>query len=447
MSKKRKMSKTTISDNQFERIKIQEDLETLLNALTNEPVPDDTPGEETRRVKIYDFLRPDRFSRDQIMALQMIHEQFSMLASQSLSKRLGMRTEIYVASVDQISFQEFIRCVPLNSSCAVVALKPLPGSIVIQIDPSIAQSIIASKTGYAFNASASPNQLTAIDSAILEEEYTMFAKWIATAWHPVASLYPRIEYLENMPEKLCNIPSCDMVLLITCEFHIGDTEAMMNLCFPYRTIEPLIEHLSARNVMGTVPTQKKRLNTNFNLSTHISVHGGSMYWKEINALREGSILPIANAHGTNAQADIIIGGVQVSPVSISLEARECCIRLDSKILATGKTASTKPKFITWYSFIHFTRQLIQRVLSLQVNTTLTDYLSTLDFGVLKRIVSEESLWVSSLIISRLDETTKIKVLKSLKKYRYRLISKKLREQSSVSKNTEIAVLRGLRYRA
>lgn len=71
--------------------------------------------EEEHKVKIYDFRRPDKFSKDQFQELlQMIHETFSRLVSTMLSAQLRANCQVQVTSVDQITYEEFVRSIPGN---------------------------------------------------------------------------------------------------------------------------------------------------------------------------------------------------------------------------------------------------------------------------------------------------------------------------------------------
>ena len=57
----------------------QGEIDALLSALSSGSVDIDAINEEKkeRAVKLYDFRRPDKFSKDQLRAIQMIHEAFS----------------------------------------------------------------------------------------------------------------------------------------------------------------------------------------------------------------------------------------------------------------------------------------------------------------------------------------------------------------------------------
>jgi flagellar motor switch protein FliM len=54
----------------------QEEIDQLLTAINagdTEPV-DFKPAADTRKIKIYDFKRPDKFSKEQIRTVSIMHE-------------------------------------------------------------------------------------------------------------------------------------------------------------------------------------------------------------------------------------------------------------------------------------------------------------------------------------------------------------------------------------
>ncbi|HMB00080.1 MAG TPA: hypothetical protein VKS21_03750, partial [Spirochaetota bacterium] len=59
----------------------------------------DDYSKKTASVKMYDFKRPDKFSKDQIRTIQMMHETYARLTTTSLSALLRSFVNVHVASV------------------------------------------------------------------------------------------------------------------------------------------------------------------------------------------------------------------------------------------------------------------------------------------------------------------------------------------------------------
>ena len=99
----------------------QDEIDQLLTAISTGEVDADEMknNSEQRKVKIYDFKRPDKFSKDQIRTISMIHETFARLTSTSLSAQLRAMVHVHVVSVDQLTYEEFIRSIPNPTTLAV----------------------------------------------------------------------------------------------------------------------------------------------------------------------------------------------------------------------------------------------------------------------------------------------------------------------------------------
>lgn len=93
-------------------------------------------------MKIYDFKRALRFSKDQIRSLTRIHENFARLLTTSFSAQLRTYVQITVVSVDQIPFEEFVRSIPNMTLINVFEVPPLDGNILMEINPNIAYSML-----------------------------------------------------------------------------------------------------------------------------------------------------------------------------------------------------------------------------------------------------------------------------------------------------------------
>ena len=59
----------------------QSEIDKLLSALSDGSVDANQvkAEEDQKKVKVYDFKRPDKFSKDQIRTLQMLHDNFGRL--------------------------------------------------------------------------------------------------------------------------------------------------------------------------------------------------------------------------------------------------------------------------------------------------------------------------------------------------------------------------------
>ncbi len=232
----------------------QDEIDALLTAISTGEVDatDYSAAKEQKKVKIYDFRRPDKFSKDHIRTLQMMHETFARLTTTALSAQLRALVSVHVASVDQLTYEEFIRSIPNPTTLAVINMDPLKGSAVLEIDPSITFTIIDKLFGGLGEASKISRELTDIELSVMEGIIVRILGNLREAWSNVIDLRPRLGNIETNPQFAQIVPPNDMVVLITLETKVGDVEGMTNLCIPYISIEPIISKLSAQYMYSSI---------------------------------------------------------------------------------------------------------------------------------------------------------------------------------------------------
>lgn len=226
----------------------QDEIDQLLQAISTGEAnnADYKPMSETRKIKIYDFKRPDKFSKEQIKTVSIMHETFARLTTTSLSAQLRSLVHVHVESVDQLTYEEFIRSIPTPTTLAVVNMDPLKGNAVLEIDPAITFSIIDRLFGGEGQAGKVSRDLTDIEQAVMEGIIVRILANMREAWTQVIDLRPRLGQIETNPQFAQIVPPSEMVVLVTLSTKIEEEEGMMNFCIPYLTIEPIISKLSSQ---------------------------------------------------------------------------------------------------------------------------------------------------------------------------------------------------------
>ena len=226
----------------------QDEIDQLLQAISSGESEDTDfkPVNDTRKIKIYDFKRPDKFSKEQIRTVSIMHETFARLTTTSLSAQLRSLVHVHVASVDQLTYEEFIRSIPTPTTLAVINMDPLKGNAVLEIDPAITFSMIDRLFGGTGQGAKVSRDLTDIEQSVMEGIIVRILANMREAWTQVIDLRPRLGQIETNPQFAQIVPPSEMVVLVTLETKVGEEEGMMNFCIPYLTIEPIISTLSSQ---------------------------------------------------------------------------------------------------------------------------------------------------------------------------------------------------------
>ena len=224
----------------------QSEIDKLLSALSDGSVSADAvkAEEDQKKVKTYDFKRPDKFSKDQIRTLYMLHENFARLLNTYLSTSLRTMVNVEVASVEQLTYQEFVQSMANPSVIGVLAVPPLKGNIIMEVDTIIAFSIIDRVFGGQGEATSKPSVLTEIEETVMRKMLAKAMDNLRDAWENVAKFNPKLEIIESNPQFTQIVPPSDMVVIVTLKITIGSVEGFMNICIPYLVLEPIMSKLT-----------------------------------------------------------------------------------------------------------------------------------------------------------------------------------------------------------
>ena len=116
----------------------QAEVESLLNNLESagprsENSPSGSAGASSattrvrERVLPYDFRRPERVGKEQMRALQSLHEGFGRNFGAEISALLRSIVEVKLVSVDQLTYSEFVFSLENPTCFNLIRAEPLDG--------------------------------------------------------------------------------------------------------------------------------------------------------------------------------------------------------------------------------------------------------------------------------------------------------------------------------
>ena len=283
----------------------QDDIDQLLTAISTGDSDNFKPVSDTRKIKLYDFKRPDKFSKEQIRTVSVMHETFARLTTTSLSAQLRTLVQVHVASADQLTNEEFTRSIPSPTTLAVINMDPLKGNAVLEIDPSITFSMIDRLFGGKGVTSMTNNkvrELTDIEQSVMEGIIVRILANMREAWTQVIDLRPRLGQIETNPQFAQIVPPSEMAVLVTLETKFAEVEGMINFCIPYLTIEPIISKLSSQYWFSSVRrssttqylgTLKEKLAT-VDMDVVAEIGSIQLPIRDVLSLQKGDIVRLSN---------------------------------------------------------------------------------------------------------------------------------------------------------
>ena len=200
---------------------------------------------DEKQIRLYDFRRPNKFSKEQLRTLHMIHENFARLLTTYLSAHLRTLVQINVLYVEQMSYNEFVSSVPNPSVIGIIDFSTLKGSGILEINPNIVFAIIDRLLGGPGSFNGQVRTLTDIETIIIERVIGDILKILQDAWENLIDMDIKLINIESNAQFIQLIAPNETIALITFDGKIGETGGLLNLCIPHIILEPIINKLSA----------------------------------------------------------------------------------------------------------------------------------------------------------------------------------------------------------
>ena len=196
----------------------------------------------------YDFKRPERVSKDQMRALEGLHEGFSRNFSVALSSYLRTIVEVTVANIEQLTYSEFIHSLPNPTCFNLLKAEQLDGQLCLEISPLIIYPIIDRLLGGSNADLFIPQRpLTQIEQRLVQRITDRATTQLSEAWRNLTPVTFTCQEFESNPQLVQIVPPNETVVVIGFELKMGNRAGTMSLCIPYNVIEPIMGTLASQN--------------------------------------------------------------------------------------------------------------------------------------------------------------------------------------------------------
>jgi flagellar motor switch protein FliM len=257
-------------------------------------------------VRLYDFHQPDRFSKEHLRTLRMIHENMARRLALQLSTKMRTSVDVVLSFIDTGSYSTFVQQISSTSSAMhLISMKPLPGRVLIQYDNRLADMLVDRLLGGTGKPGrSSERELTDLEMELLSSTTNDAINAIIDAWSGTVELAPKLdEKLTNPFFVQVGLPS-DTCAWISFEIAISGHSATMNLCLPASVLKPIIPKLSPQAWIAgsgqqtdeedlvTIRKYVRRHLDTLQLEITAVLIGSDLMLSELLSLQVGDVIPL-----------------------------------------------------------------------------------------------------------------------------------------------------------
>jgi flagellar motor switch protein FliM len=230
----------------------QSEVDALLAAMDAQesedaPIDIGRPAQTTKDVRTYDFKRPERVSKDQMRALESIHEGFARSLGAAMSGLLRTIIEVRVATIEQLTYSEFIHSLPNPTNFNLLSAEPLEGQMCLEISPLIIYPIIDRLLGGTNSTLFIPQRpLTLIELRLVGRIIDRALNCLTEVWSNLVPVKFKLMETESNPHLVQIVAPNEVVVVIGFELKMTQRAGTMSLCIPFNVIEPVVSKLATQ---------------------------------------------------------------------------------------------------------------------------------------------------------------------------------------------------------
>jgi flagellar motor switch protein FliM len=203
-----------------------------------------TDSDGNKTVQTYNFWSPARFSKEQMRAVELVHEDLSERLTTSLPTFLRTNVRPRLVHMEQGRFSDFIKDFPQNTLFHLISLAPLPGHMVLTMSSNVSYLILEQRLGGKIEGRFTERALTEIDQSLLRGLVEHMLGDMKVAWSKVVSLEPSLEDSTINQHWVQMMMGNERVLLLTLEINIQGVAGTMSIFIPFNTLKPITSVLN-----------------------------------------------------------------------------------------------------------------------------------------------------------------------------------------------------------
>jgi flagellar motor switch protein FliM len=325
----------------MEKVLNQEEIDAMVQAARSGAAPS-----EQRRgpvVAAWDPRLAGQIGKEQMRAINLLHEAFARNLTHSLGAYLRVPFEVNLVSAENLAYREFLLRLPEITYLAFCRLKPVDVSAVMQLDLSVAFPMVDVLLGGEGKGAVPSREVTDIEEQILESVMRIVCRELEGAWQAI-SLEFQFEQRQSAAVVQRLMPREEKTLCLSFEVTLSEVHGTLSLAVPAVVSNALLRKISAswvyqkpRGPVGSQEQLRARL-LGCPLPLDLRVTGARIRVRELADLVPGKLLTFARH--TDAPAMLRVGGKEMFGAAVVRCGKVRAARLLERI---SKPADGKDK--------------------------------------------------------------------------------------------------------
>lgn len=289
----------------------------------------------------YDFRRPIKLSREHVRTLQIAFETYARGCGTLLTTRLRVVSSVTLASIEQLTYDEYVAGLANPTVIATVAIDPLPGAVLVEMASSAAMTAIDHMLGGP-GGPQPERPLTEVEMPLLRGLLERMLAELRYGFETLVDISPKLREIEYNAQFLRAHQPGDAVVVASFDMKIGTEECVASICLPFTTILPVLEKQETVELSAAERVVRDSAHRNLTaglsaapIEVAVRFQPIRMRTDDIVDLRPGDVVPLG--HPTSLPLEVTVNEtVFAHAVPGNQGTRLACLVVPSPTEATSK---------------------------------------------------------------------------------------------------------------
>lgn len=225
-----------------------------------------TESEQKTKIKEYDFKSPKKFTKEQLKALDSLHENFSRVLSSYFTSILRSVCEISVLQIEEQRYYEFNNALPDNALVGIIDFKPENKKLsesffMMDLSSAFGFLLVERLLGGSEGVYIPERDFTEIELAITRSIIEKMTEHLKESWCNYLPVETTLSNVETNSRLLQVYAPQDIMVLVSLNVKMSDFQGTMTLCLPAESLESVMGFFKlghARAVRREDPEEEKQ---------------------------------------------------------------------------------------------------------------------------------------------------------------------------------------------
>lgn len=284
----------------------------------------------------FDFRRPSKFAREHVRSLEGLHETFARRFATSIAHALRATVQLRPVAIEEITYENYIRSLPNPSVLALVALRPLPGEVIVEVGVPLALVLVDRALG-GLGAPVPIRRPTDLETRLLGDIMGYGIGAFRETFAPLIRVEPEVIHVETNPSFVQVVPPSETTLLLSYTVSLAaasTVEGLLTVCYPHPTLQPVMDRLQRHAVTEPAEAEEPAEDRSGAIAAQLEeavvpvaarLLPTTIRARELAALEPGDVL--RTSHRVDEPVRVLVGGAEVLVGYLGRRGRRLGVRI------------------------------------------------------------------------------------------------------------------------